>query len=37
VLPYFSGERSTGWAANARAVFAGPELYRFCSSGPLLW
>jgi gluconokinase len=23
VLPYFSGERSTGWAANARAVFAG--------------
>jgi gluconokinase len=23
VLPYFSGERSTGWAANARAVFTG--------------
>jgi gluconokinase len=23
VLPYFSGERSTGWAANARAVIAG--------------
>jgi gluconokinase len=23
VLPYFSGERSTGWAANARAVFMG--------------
>jgi len=23
VLPYFSGERSTGWAANARGVFAG--------------
>jgi len=22
-LPYFSGERSTGWAANARAVFTG--------------
>jgi gluconokinase len=23
VLPYFSGERSTGWAANTRALFAG--------------
>ena len=23
VLPYLSGERSTGWAATARAVFAG--------------
>lgn len=23
VLPFFTGERSTGWAANARAVFAG--------------
>lgn len=23
MLPYFSGERSTGWAANARALFAG--------------
>ena len=23
VLPYLSGERSTGWAAAARAVFAG--------------
>ncbi len=23
VLPYFSGERATGWAANARATFTG--------------
>lgn len=23
VLPFFTGERSTGWAANARAVFTG--------------
>ena len=23
VLPYFSGERATGWAADARAVFSG--------------
>lgn len=25
VLPFFTGERSTGWAANARAVFAGVD------------
>jgi gluconokinase len=35
VLPFFTGERSTGWASNARAVFTGvsadsdpDELYR---------
>ena len=43
VLPYFSGERSTGWAANARAVFAGvspattgPVLYRAAMEGVAL-
>lgn len=25
VLPFFTGERSTGWAANARAVFTGVD------------
>lgn len=25
VLPFFTGERSTGWAANARAVFGGVD------------
>jgi gluconokinase len=34
VLPYFSGERSTGWAANARAVFAGVSA---ATTGPMLF
>ena len=34
VLPYFSGERSTGWAANARAVFAGISS---ATTGPMLF
>ena len=34
VLPYFSGERSTGWAANARAVFAGVSS---ATTGPMLF
>jgi gluconokinase len=43
VLPYLSGERSTGWAADARAVFTdisasttGPQLYRAAMEGVAL-
>ncbi|MEE6295084.1 gluconokinase [Georgenia wangjunii] len=43
VLPYFSGERSTGWAAGARAVLAdvtaataGPALFRATMEGVAL-
>jgi gluconokinase len=34
VLPYLSGERSTGWAAGARAVVAGASS---ATTGPLLF
>jgi gluconokinase len=43
VLPYLSGERSTGWAASARAVIAGastattgPQLFRGAMEGVAL-
>ena len=34
VLPYFTGERSTGWAADAQAVVAGVSA---ATTGPMLF
>jgi gluconokinase len=34
VLPYFTGERSTGWAADAQAVLAGVSA---ATTGPMLF